>query len=59
MTVKTIILHRIKNDRLHKTILSKPVRMHIDILDQLFERALKWGMVLEIDEIIDSIVEKY
>jgi len=33
--------------------------MHIDILDQLFERALKWGMVLEIDEIIDSIVEKY
>ena len=59
MTVKTIVLHRYKDNKVHKTVLRKSVRLHIDIIDILLERAYKWGMTLDIDEIMGQVVERY
>lgn len=58
MTVKTIILERKKSGRTHKTVLRRPVRLHIDIIDLVFERAFRWGIDIDIDDLLEQVVDK-
>ena len=55
---KVIVLERQIGSRLHKTRLQGNVSMHIELVDRLYERCLKWKMKLDIEELCSQVKGK-
>lgn len=55
---KTIVLQRIKDGRSHRTILRADVPLHIDIVSLLHSRLLRYNINADIDELMDSVIDK-
>lgn len=54
----TIILERKKQDKIHRTVLRGNVRLHCELAEQLVDRCVRRGVVIDPDEIFGEIVEK-
>jgi hypothetical protein len=57
----TIFRHRVTferrvNGRIHRFSYSKDCRLHADIYEAVFERALRRGVIVDINSLIDSVV---
>ncbi len=59
MTSKTIILQRNVNGKTHATKLTRAVHMHVDIIDVLVVRCIARGVVVDVDELIDNVTDRY
>lgn len=55
---KTITLIRQIKGREHKTILKEDCSLHVDILEKLFNKCLSRGIMIEIDDLIDTIIRR-
>lgn len=53
--LKTITLIREVKGRKHKTILREAVPLHIDILEKLFNKCLRKGLIIDINNLIDTL----
>ncbi|MFH0754582.1 MAG: hypothetical protein V2A70_08455 [Candidatus Omnitrophota bacterium] len=54
----TVIFERVVNGRVHRFKYSKDCRLHSDIYEAVFDRALRRNVVVDINDLIDSVVCK-
>lgn len=59
MTIKTIILQRNVNGRVHQSTLRRRVHMHIDIIAELIQRCINHHVNVDVDALIDNVTDKY
>ena len=52
---KTIELVRKVRGKEHKTRLTQDCILHIDIIEKLFCRCVRLGIVIDIDDLIDTV----
>ena len=57
--LKTIILKRYKSSRVCRFLLSADVPLHIDLIERLHQRLLNRNIIIDIDELMESVVDKY
>ena len=56
----TVKLKRTKQDGTIKIVkLYGDVRLHMDLIDKYYKKCLGFGIIKDINEIIDSIIESY
>ena len=55
--MKAVILERKIKGKIHRTELHEECRLHIDIIEKLFNRALRRNIVIDIDQLIDTLKE--
>ena len=55
--MKAVILERKIKGKIHRTALREECRLHIDIIEKLFNRALRRNIVIDIDQLIDTLKE--
>jgi hypothetical protein len=59
MVSKTIILERRIGNRIHRAKIRGRVYMHVDLMDKLVSRCVKFGVKnLDIEELFNMIVDK-
>ena len=52
----TVYLERLKDGRVHRTRLTREVRLHIEIVEEVYQRLVGRGVMIDIDELIDQRV---
>ena len=57
--VKTIVLKRIINGRIHKSIIRREAIMHMDIIDAIIARCIELDVYVDVDTLIDDVVDRY
>ena len=55
--MKAVILERKIKGKIHRTELHEECHLHIDIIEKLFNRALRRNIVIDIDQLIDTLKE--
>lgn len=56
---KTIVLERTVNGKIHRTTITKNCFMHCDIINDLYSRALKRNVPIDIDDLFNMVVLSY
>ncbi len=56
--LKTIVMVRRVEDKLHITQLKDEVPLHIDLVERVINRCTQRGIIVDCDTLIDSVIAK-
>ncbi len=56
--IKTITLERQINNRIHRVTLTADVHLHCELIEQLINRCIRRGILIDPDALFDQVKER-